>query len=359
MNRIRQMNLPLYIGFFLVLGFIFIAVAGPNLAIHPLDHKVEVEYQRIDGKGVVVAPPVQAFTVPDYPLGTDKYGYDLLTKLLYGAKYTIGIAVATALLKMVLGGVIGLYAGSFKSEWSFWKAVENSVSYIPVFLILYFVLQPITINPSLKSIELIFVFIFVMTVLSLPSAIASVRKQTREIVKKEYVEVARTLGARRNRLIWKHIFPQLKEGLLIMFVMEIVFVMTVMGQLGIFHLFMGGTIKQTMPTIYLSMTNEWAGLIGQSRGHIFGNHFILMVPLVALVLATSSFVLLARGLQNHFQTDYQKAPWIPTGRTSHQPLPKMKMRMGDRLKVTPGLVIMGVFLLLFAVSMVLVLGEVV
>ncbi|MCD5323461.1 MULTISPECIES: ABC transporter permease [Pontibacillus] len=359
MNRIRQMNVPLYVGFFLVLVFIFLAIAGPKIAPHSLDHKVEVEYQVIDGKGIVVAPPVEPFTVPAYPLGTDKFGYDLVTKLLHGAKYTIGIAVVTALLKMVTGSIIGLYAGTLKSESSWWKAVENSVSYIPAFLILYFVLQPITINPDLESMKLIFIFIILMTILSLPSTIASVRKQTREIVKKEYVDVARTLGARRNRLVWKHIFPQLKEGLLIMFVMEIVFVMTVMGQLGIFHLFMGGTIKQTNPTLYLSMTNEWAGLIGQSRGHIFGNQYILMVPLVALVLATSSFVLLARGLQNHFQTDCQKAPWIPTGSSSHQPLPKVKMKIGKRITVTPGFIIMAVFLFVFTAGLVLVMGEVV
>ncbi|WLR52734.1 ABC transporter permease subunit [Bacillus tianshenii] len=351
MSKLKQLNLPLYVGLFLVLVLVFVSIGGHKIAPYTLEDKLESEYKMIDGEGVLLAPPMRPFETTEYLLGTDNFGYDLLTKLLYGAKYTIGIAFAVSILKIIIGGVIGLYAGTSRKPFTWWSAVENSWSYVPIFLILYFFLRPISFQTSLEPSQHVTVFIGLTTLLSLPSIVASVRKQTKTISEMEFIKVARTLGANRNRIVWKHIFPQLKEGLLVMFVMEIVYVMTVMGQLGIFHLFIGGTEVQRDPTIYLSITNEWAGLIGQSRGYIWHDQHILLIPLFALIFATSSFVLLAKGLQNYFQTDYQRAPWIPTGQKQSYPLPKKKIKISNRLELQPLEVIFGMYLILFVAGM--------
>ncbi|WP_254119158.1 hypothetical protein [Bacillus sp. FJAT-29790] len=98
-----------------------------------------------------------------------------------------------------------------------------------------------------------------------------------------------------------------------MFILEIVYVITLMGQLALMNIFIGGTMKRFDPLIYLSVTKELAGLVGQARGNIYGNTHILFVPLIVLLFTTISFSLLANGLKNRFQSNYARTPWIKTG----------------------------------------------
>jgi hypothetical protein len=98
-----------------------------------------------------------------------------------------------------------------------------------------------------------------------------------------------------------------------MFILEIVHVITIMGQLALMNIFMGGTRMNYDPLLYHSITKELAGLVGQGRGNIYGNIHVLTVPLTVLLFTTLSFSLLANGLKNRFQSNYQRTPWIKTG----------------------------------------------
>ncbi|WP_336990407.1 hypothetical protein [Bacillus infantis] len=82
------------------------------------------------------------------------------------------------------------------------------------------------------------------------------------------------------------------------FVNECIQVLHIIGQLGIFNLFLGGTEKQYFPTIYLSITNEWSGLIGQSRSFLYHSQWIIIFPLAAYVLLLVAFYLLSAGLKD-------------------------------------------------------------
>lgn len=87
--------------------------------------------------------------------------------------------------------------------------------------------------------------------------------------------------------------------------------MTLMGLLGMFDLFVGGT-KMTMdPVLYHSITHEWAGLLGSYRGFVYSNYtWIFLTPLVAFVWAIGSFTLLAKGLREKFEQTYHRTPFI-------------------------------------------------
>lgn len=196
----------------------------------------------------------------------------------------------------------------------FWLvAFEKAWSYIPLFLILYFFLQPITYNSPLSTPTLIIYFVVVTSLISSPSIISSIRLKTQEIKKTVFFEASKTLGAGRHRIVWLHIFPQLKDSLTVMFILEIVYVITIMGQLALMNIFIGGTIVQFDPLIYQSITKELAGLVGQSRGNVYGTQHVLVIPLISLLLTTISFSLLANGLKNRYQSNYQRTPWIKTG----------------------------------------------
>lgn len=352
MDKLRRINFSFYIGLFFVLMIIFIAIMGPKMAPHTLNDQFELSYIVEDGKGTIIGPPIKPFETKEYPLGTDIWGYDLLTLLLHGAKYTLAIAGIVAIFKIIFGVIIGLYLGFVKRVSSWWLAVENTWSYIPVFLIVYFCLKPVNFS-SINSFSLIMYFVIVTTLISLPSVVSSVRKQTLEYKEAEYITVSQSLGSEKHRLIWKHIFPQMKEGLIILFVLEVVYIMTIMGQLGIFNIFIGGTKVTYDPIIYASRTHEWAGIVGQGRNFILGDQFLLIIPLVTLLLATLSFSLLARGLKNDYQANIQKTPWIPTGQT-YQLEPQRTPFGQNKFKVTPRKIILVFYLLIFFSAMIYV-----
>jgi len=311
MNKLLKINYPLYLGFFFVSILLFLCIFGPTLAPHSTTEMLETQYT--DGK--VLSPPMKPFESESYPLGTDRWGYDILTMILHGLRYTVLIALAVTMIKMFFGTILGLYIGTWKKTPSWISAFENAWSYVPLFLILYFFMRPISFNSSLEISTLVGYFIIIASVISIPSIISSVRLKTTELYKSDYIEAARVLGAKRNRLIWKHIFPLMKESILVTFILEIVYVITIMGQLSLMNIFIGGTIVRFDPLIYLSVTKELSGLVGQARGNIYGNTHILIIPLIVLLFTTISFSLLANGLKNRFQSNYARVPWIRTGQT--------------------------------------------
>ena len=310
MNKILSINYSLYAGVVLTAVLIFLAIFGPAMAPHTLTETLRTSYVN----GTILAPPLQPFKSPAYPLGTDRWGYDLLSMVLYGIRYTLIISIAVTFLKMTAGTLIGLYIGTWKKTPQLLEAFENAWSYIPLFLILYFFLKPINFDEKVESFTLIYYFIIIASIISTPSIVASVRKKSKEISKATFLEASRTLGASRHRLVWKHIFPQLKESLLVMFILEIVHVIALMGQLALMNIFIGGTLFRPDSQIYLSITREIAGLVGSSRANIYsGSSYILYVPLLLLLVITITFSLLANGLKNRFQSTYQRTPWIKTG----------------------------------------------
>ncbi|SFB13778.1 MULTISPECIES: ABC transporter permease subunit [unclassified Bacillus (in: firmicutes)] len=309
----KNINLPLYVGSVFVALLIFLSIFGPTMAPHHLNDDFETSY--VDGD--IKTSPIKPFEEEGWILGTDRWGYDMLSLLLNGIRYTVLISLVVTILKMVIGSVIGLYLGTRKKQLSIITAFENTWSYVPLFLIVYFFLVPFWFGSEIEPIVLVVYFVIVTTIVSIPSIVSSVRQKSVEIGKTTYVESAKTLGANRHRIVWKHIFPQMKESLLIMFVLEIVYVITIMGQLALLEIFVGGT-KWTMdPRMAFSITKEIAGLVGQARGNIYGNQYILLIPLTVLLFTTASFSLLANGLKNSFQTNYQRTPWIFTGQITN------------------------------------------
>ncbi|SFA99001.1 MULTISPECIES: ABC transporter permease subunit [unclassified Bacillus (in: firmicutes)] len=309
MNKFLRINYSLYIGVFLVSVILFLSIFGPIIAPHSLTETFETYYS----KGKVFAPPLEPFKTKDYPLGTDRWGYDLASMVLNGIRYTIFVAIAITIIKILVGTIIGIYMGTLKKTPSVVEAFENAWSYVPVFIILYFFLRPISFNSGLQPVTLAIYFIVITALISVPSIISSIRKKTQEVHKSVFIEASKTLGAGRHRIVWRHIFPQMKESIMIMFVIEIVHSITIMGQLALMNIFIGGTIMRTDPVFYISITKELSGLVGAARGNIYSTIHVLTVPLIALLITTLAFSLLANGLKNRYQSNYQRTPWIRTG----------------------------------------------
>lgn len=301
------MNKTLLAGLIVTGIMVIIGLFGPLFAPYSLDDQIKIEYiVGEDGEGTVIAPPVAPGA--DYPLGTDKNGYDLLTKLLYGAKYTIFLAIGIAVARVVLGGLIGLMLGYYgkqganKKGNSFWSMLNG----IPIFLIVWLMMIGISINPNASPFMMSLLLAVVLFVIGVPSVASTVKEKTAVIREKQFVQASESLGAGGWKIIRSHLLPHLKESFLILMVQEVILILTLFGQLAIFHIFVGGTTMYPDPTEYYSRTNEWGGLIGQNRMNFYVNQWIFYVPLASYVVLILGFHLVAKGLEKRYGKMFSK-----------------------------------------------------
>ncbi|QJD83032.1 ABC transporter permease [Cohnella herbarum] len=302
------MNKTLLAGLLITAIMIAVALFGGYFAPHDLKDQVKIEYIVNDqGKGEVIAPPVRPGS--NYPFGTDKNGYDLMAKLMDGAKYTIFLSVGIAFMRVFIGGMLGMLLGYFRtnpagrlrapSSWNFLNG-------IPIFLIFWLMLIGISINPSLSPLAISILMGAVLTVVGLPSVVSSIKDKTSVIRDRAFVVASQSIGAGHWKIIRSHLFPHLKESFLIMTVQEVILVLTLFGQLAIFNLFVGGTTMNFDPAEYFSRTNEWGGLIGQARNSMYLYSWILFIPLASYMLLITGFHLVSNGLEALYKKRYAK-----------------------------------------------------
>ncbi|MBO8171711.1 MAG: ABC transporter permease subunit [Bacillaceae bacterium] len=309
-ERRKKGNWRIYLGLSLVLLFMLMAVVGPFFAPYDRDEQDGIKTIQTEEGPRIVAPPYPPSE--EHWLGTDKWGYDMLTMMLYGAKYTVFTALVVALLRVLIGGGIGLYLG-IRPGGKKWQLQTGWLGSIPPFIMVYFLLLAINFNSPLSPLELVVIQGIVMTILGVPGIISTIQEKTIDLKKNLFVTASQAMGAGKWHMITRHIFPLLKENLVVLLVNEIILVLNLIGQLGLFYLFLGGTIVEYGffgPENFLSRTFEWAGLIGLGKNFLLINQWMVIPPILAFMMLIFSFYILSRGLEQKYQQTYHKAPHI-------------------------------------------------
>ena len=166
-------------GLFLLLLF-FLAVFGPMVAPYPED-RVNAEQQ--------LKPPGGG-----YLLGTDEFGRDILTRIILGARLTMLVSFGSVAIAAVSGTAIGLVAGYFggKIEMALMRAVDAMLSF-PPFVLAIFVLT--FMGPKLENLILTIGILFIPRYARVAHVVTLAAKE------RDYVEAARSIGARAWRII--------------------------------------------------------------------------------------------------------------------------------------------------------------
>jgi ABC-type dipeptide/oligopeptide/nickel transport systems, permease components len=303
------MNKTLLTGLFITALLLAAALFGSYFAPHGLDEQVKRQYIPSEqGVGRIISPPLAPGA--DYPFGTDKNGYDLMAKLLDGAKYTIFLSAGIALARVGIGGILGMLMGYYSKKTP--KRVRTSSSWsvlngIPIFLIAWFALTGITINTNLSPLYMSTLLGIVLTAVGVPSVVSVVKDKTMVLRERQFILASHSLGAGHWKIMRSHLVPHLKESLMILLVQEAILVLSLFGQLALFNIFVGGTTMYFDPPEYHSRTNEWGGLIGQARTSLYSHQWILFIPLACYILLIVGFHLVANGLEKLFKSRYVKA----------------------------------------------------
>jgi peptide/nickel transport system permease protein len=290
---------------FFIIGFLFVMGLLSTSFIYSeiVDHKVRQIYH-IFGEGNELIDSAPIAPRKEVPLGTDKLGYDMLSKIIIGAKFTIIAAFVIAALRMMISIPLGLALGSYFSRLQkFVNSLVDVFHFIPLTIIALYLLSPVLIQypgaVTYSLMERMTIEVIVLTLLTIPILTVLIGNETSELFKSEFVLSARTLGGTRRHILIKHISPLLKTRFLILFGQQFVQTLLVMAHLGLFNLYFGGTLMSDPGALEgdppQSLTNEWSGLIGGTKIFLQWAPWIPLTPIVCFALTILAVTFMVEG----------------------------------------------------------------
>ncbi|GIO21705.1 ABC transporter permease [Oceanobacillus sp. J11TS1] len=294
-------------------GFIFIFLLLAASFVHTVffQGKIPVtEFLRNNEGNITSFAPFNPLEVP--PLGTDEVGRHIIVLLIQGAKYTIGISILVAGLRVIISTIIGLFFENYFSKFNqYLSGLVNGFYYIPAALICYILLYDVIFTPHGEvdgySIfqKMIFQF-FVLTIVAIPTMSLLIGNQLNQIYKSEFITSAKTLGGSRLHILHKHVLPFMVPLLLIQFIQEIIKVLILLIHLGFFHLLFGGTMEQQLDdtqNAYISVSSEWSGMVGNGFNHLGGWSWMFLSVVIAFTLVILALNLVTKGIEDVFLED--------------------------------------------------------
>lgn len=229
----KKINLPLIIGSSLV-GFIgFLAIFGPLFA--PQNPMKENYSLSVNGKTHI--PPYDINEISGYPLGTDRYGRDLLSRILWAVRPTMIMVVIVAGARLTLGLILGMIIGwSEGRKAQILDSILSTALSIPILIAALIGIFIIGIEHGLWA------FIFGLGITGWAETARVVSEQTRVIKNQTYVEAARSLGSSDRRVLYTHVLRQIISLVWMLLAFEVSSTLLVSAELGFLDYYIGGGI---------------------------------------------------------------------------------------------------------------------
>jgi len=290
----RRLNFPLLLGLLLALGLVALLVL-PEVVSLPDPHLGV--YMQMEGRRVRLAP----FAPGEfgYPLGSDAVGRDVLSRVIYGARYTLGLAASVIFLRVALALPLGLRAGwAGGRAGQFVQTLAVGFGSIPALALVAMTLGGLRwLLPGEAGWLAVYMAMLVLS--GAPRMAEQVRRRTEEILVMPHVEAARALGATPGRILRRHVLPLMRADVAVMLASEMAWVLLLMGQLAVFGIYVGGTVAVRGDgwVRYIEYLPEWGQMLGANRYNILGAPWIPFYPGLALGLSAACFHLLAEGFR--------------------------------------------------------------
>jgi peptide/nickel transport system permease protein len=215
-----------------------------------------------------------------YPLGTDKQGRDILTRMIYGARISLSVSSLTILIGAVVGSTLGLLAGYF-GGW-----IDRVVSWlIDTFLSLPNVLLALVIVAAIGPSFVTIIAIIAITIWA--SFARQMRGETLSVRETEYVARARVAGAPSWRILARHVLPNVANTLIVLATLLVGVVILEESSLS----FIGAGIPRPNPS--------WGVMVADGRDLILTAWWVSFFPGLAIFLVVLSLNLFGDWLRDH------------------------------------------------------------
>ncbi|CAJ54306.1 ABC-type dipeptide/oligopeptide/nickel transport systems, permease components [Lawsonia intracellularis PHE/MN1-00] len=265
--RFVQQHIILLIGLIIVLFMVVIAVFAPLLA--PYD-PTELHLN------AVLEPPSNTFL-----LGTDALGRDVLSRLLYGARASLGVGFIAVGIAVVIGVFFGLIAGYFGgiTDEIIMRVVDTMLCFPSFFLILAVIAF---LEPSLTNIMIIIGLTSWMGVARL------VRAETLSLRERDFIAAAKLCGASTTRILLIHILPNTLTPVFISATLGIAGAILVESSLS----FLGLGVQPPDPS--------WGNMLMEGKDTLEIAPWLSFYPGLAILITILGYNLLGEGLRDTF-----------------------------------------------------------
>ena len=212
-------------------------------------------------------------------LGTDDLGRDILSRLIYGARVSLAVAVFSVGLAFLVGTLLGCISGYYKGSLdSIIMRIMDMILSFPYILLAIVVVA--YLGPSLRN------AMIAIAITYIPRFARIVRGSVLEECEKDYVTSARAVGARDWRIIFIAILPNCLGPLIVQTTLSFASAILDMAALS----FLGLGAQPPTP--------EWGAMIAKSRGLILRASWVMTFPGLAILFAVLGFNLLGDGLRD-------------------------------------------------------------
>ncbi|MHB8064068.1 MAG: ABC transporter permease [Ruminiclostridium sp.] len=258
-------KLQVIIGLTLIAIFILIAIAAPVLA--PNDPNATDLSMK------------NAAATKEFPLGFDQMGRSELSRIIYGARYSLGLSVPVLILLAVISLFIGCYS-SYKG------GVIDEIVRLLCDILMAFPLIVIAMA-LVASIDNSVLCILVAISISMSAwFMRMVRSYAKTECGKEYIESAKISGASEIRIVLKHLIPNVLPQFMVYFTT------------GIASAIMSVSSFAFLGIGLIAGTPEWGAMLNEARNSIYTNPNLIIYPGICLILCCAGFNLLGEGLRD-------------------------------------------------------------
>jgi peptide/nickel transport system permease protein len=252
-RTLRKAPISAWFGMIVIALYIFVALFAPWIAPY--------------GEAEVVSQ--QPFELRSWAhwLGTDQLGRDMFTRLLYGARNTLGIAVATTLLAFAIGGGLGIIASIFRG-WTdqLLSRVVDALMAIPLLIFALILLS--IFGSSIKNL------IIIIAVLDSTRVFRLARSVAMNVVVMDYVEAAKLRGEKLGWILFKEVLPNIMPTMVAEFGLRFCFVFLTISALS----FLGLGIQPP--------TADWGSMVRDNATLITYGDATPLYPAGAIALLT-------------------------------------------------------------------------
>jgi ABC-type dipeptide/oligopeptide/nickel transport system permease subunit len=272
--RRRSSNFPLMTGLTILAVIVLLAVFAQWIApFDPLRANPMARYQGVfSGSNI---------------LGTDELGRDILSRLIYGTRYALMVAILPTVLALIIGGAIGLFAGYAGGFWdsAIMRIFDIMFAFPGILLALGI---SAALGPGLNS------MIIAMVVVTIPAFGRIIRGAVLGVKEELYIEAAQSLGYSQTRIMLRHILPN------------------VLGPAVVYGtLQTGRNVILSSSLSFLGLgpqppTPEWGQMLSSGRTALATAAHVATIPGLAIVLLAVSFNLIGDGARDLLDPRFNK-----------------------------------------------------
>lgn len=252
----RSMPLTAAFGVLVIIIYVVVAVFAQWIAPYGQDEIIQGAAANVVAGG---NPAIGGD--PAYPLGTDQIGRDILSRLIYGAQNTVGIAFVTTILAFLLGGSLGFLAAVF-GGWldQVLSRLVDVLMAIPSLIFALLLMTIASVWSATLGIPLTIFMVLIIALIDSTRVFRLARAVGQNIVVMDYIEAAKLRGEGMGYLVFKEILPNATAPLLAEFGLRFCFVFLMIAALS----FLGVGIQPPLAD-WGTMVRDLAGFINYAQ----------------------------------------------------------------------------------------------